>query len=228
MKLYFKQCQALPKEKSNQPTKQRKQREKDQQKKIYMCTKKNLFQHNLLTLLLLISGFFFTACGKVDLDLANLYSNNDFQKSRIVSSTKAIGNGIDVLHFVVQLASSDGTYKVGFQPTFTVTSGSSVTNLSCTKTDENGYSTCSLTSTSVGVKTVEISNVSEKVISGQVEFILASFSTTATLSASAIATGTGGYKIYHTLGDMPSQIKTTSSGYKVYSGVTGLIVSQLE
>jgi hypothetical protein len=174
--------------------------------------------------------FITSGCGVVSSFIKSGLSKSsiDFEKTEIISSGKAISDGISQLTIAVQLKNSDNSTVPNFKPSYEVVSGSEVVTNQCTTSLDNGMSYCLIQSSKPGYKRIRLTN-GKVGLQKEIEFIpkplLSGFSSLS--SGGAVQSKTAdGYSVSSVSGEATKDTKlTTSDGYNVFVGTHGLVVS---
>ena len=156
-------------------------------------------------------------------------SGPDFLKSKVLSSTTGIADGVSDLVVNVELRNSNDTLVVGHIPTIDLLSGNGITLLDCTASNDNGISTCRLRSTIPGIATISIENIPIE-LDHDVKFDPpARDGTFIQIVASAqnnqptTDAGNGSYSVTSQIGPAISGQFQEVDGYQIYINTTGAI-----
>jgi hypothetical protein len=82
----------------------------------------------------------------------------DFEHTQIETTGAAPADGESKLIVTVHLKNSDDSPVVGFRPSFSVSLGTGLNAATCSASTSSGDSTCSVTSSDPGVKTIQLTN----------------------------------------------------------------------
>jgi hypothetical protein len=173
-------------------------------------------------------GVFLTACS-MDTSVKDIstFGLNDFAKSEVIVSGNGTANGT-VMSYSIRLKNSNNKLVEGHVPTITKVSGSASLG-GCSRSDVNGLSFCTLSSTVIGTVRISVNNIK---INLQKDIIFAPVQGTGGQTISGAigqVTGGSGYKITSSVGAEFSQTRYESgSGYKVYSTIQGDIASRFD
>ncbi len=190
----------------------------------------NFIQNQATALVLFLAAFSLslTACGKISKELTgnlNSINNSDFQKSTIISYGPVIADGTSQMLVIIRLVNSDGSVVTPYQPTYSITPSTGVTTQDCTTSDINGVSTCILTSSQAGTKTLSLTNISAT-IQAQVTF---SSLTGAPIIGGAAANSTqtkSTFKMSAVIGGPQNPIVSKKGVFTLYGSVKGEEVSR--
>ena len=86
------------------------------------------------------------------------FAKLDFQKTEIIASGIIPADGVSPLVVVLHLKNSDNSLVPNYLPKYSVNSASGVLASSCTASDANGVSACTVKSTSPGIKSFQLTN----------------------------------------------------------------------
>ena len=153
----------------------------------------------------------------------------DFLKSKVLSETIGVADGITDLVITVELRNSDDTLVADHTPTMTIISGNGVSVFACTQSDASGISVCRLRSVIPGQVLVSIENIkielTEEVVfnpssrNGTFLQIVAS----AQNNQETTDAGNGKYSVTSHIGPSVSGLRQEVSGYEVFINTTGSI-----
>ncbi len=169
-----------------------------------------------------------TACGKISKELTgnlNSINNSDFQRTTIISYGPVKADGTSQMLVIIRLMNSDGSVVTPYQPTYSITPSTGVTTQDCTTSDSNGVSTCILTSSQAGTKTLSITNISAT-IQAQVTF---SSLTGPPIIGSAAANSTqtkSTFNLSAVIGGPQNPIVSKKGVFTLYGSVKGEEVSR--
>ena len=175
----------------------------------------------------LLAGLLLSGCS-MDTSIKDIstYGLNDFEKSEVIVSGMGRADGT-TLTYTIRLKNSNDSLVEGHVPTITKVSGTGSLG-SCSRSDVNGLSFCTISSTTVGTVRIGVTNV-KITLQRNIGFAPPEV-TVGQIISGAIGTVTvSGYKITSSMGAEFSNTRYESgSGYKVYSTVQGDIASRAE
>ena len=156
---------------------------------------------------------------------------DDFLKSTILATSRGVGDGQTSATVVILLKNSDDSVVTNYKPQFDfVDSGGSnvegngITYSDCVLTNDQGISTCTFRSITVGARRVYFNNVVIELI-GEVFFDPPSRNGTFTqiVSSGQMNQNAGGYEVTSHTGSAFGGLSQTASGYTVFTNTTGSI-----
>lgn len=158
-------------------------------------------------------------------------STIDFLSSSIRVLGQGVANGSSFLYIEVHAINSNGSPVTNFIPEISITSGTGVVVHNCNATNSEGVARCAITSTTPGVKTLNLDNSNSALITEDAMFILPVLSKTiiSNVPGSTIINTSGGYSISASLSNVKAPLKyVDGSGHIVYSTVQGIVLSEDE
>ena len=163
-------------------------------------------------------------------------STMDFAHSTILSTTRGVGDGTTSAVVVVLLKNSDDTAVVSHEPELKLVDSNNqsldftnegVTDIKCSKSDNDGISTCTIKSITVGSKRIGFFNIIIELF-GEVYFDPPERNGTfmQIVSSAQIKQDAEGYSVTSHTGTAFSGLRQVESGYTIYTSTTGSITPE--
>lgn len=155
------------------------------------------------------------------------YGLNDFERSEVLVSGRGTANGTP-MSYIIRLRNKDFSLVSDYMPTVVLKSGAATLG-SCTKSDPNGLSFCTISATVIGTKRIAVSNI-KITLEKDIDFDPSQASAGQLVSGAIGRRAAGsGYVINSSVGSEYSETRYESpSGYKVYTSVQGDMASRYE
>ncbi len=158
-----------------------------------------------------------------NINLNAVKAASDFGKSEIISSTGAPADGQSNAFVLLKIVNFDGSVVKNFTPKFNITPTFGMKSGSCTPTDINGFSTCSIQAVVPGVKNFFLTNA-RNILTTQFSFTIPSNTQNISANSGVIVNGStvDGYKVSMSLGSPVHGFNTiTRDGYHLHFFLKG-------
>lgn len=176
---------------------------------------------------ILLIALFLANCS-LDVSIEDI-TTDDFLKSTILATSRGVGDGQTSATVVILLKNSDESVVTSYKPQFDfVNNGGStiesngITFSDCSLTNNQGISTCSFKSISVGARRVMFNNIVIDLI-GEIFFDPPSRKGTflQVVSSAQIDEDAAGYSVTSHVGAPFAGLKQNVNGYTIFTNTTG-------
>ena len=181
---------------------------------------RNVLAHILL-------GLFLANCS-IDVSIEDI-TPNDFSLSSVLATSRGVGDGQTSATVVILLKNSGGSLVANHKPNFVfvdnngaTNQGAGITFSDCTTSNDQGISTCTIKSISIGPRRLAFNNIIIELF-GEVYFDPPDRNGTflQVVSSGQIDQNAGGYSVTSHTGSPFSGLKQESNGYTIFTNTTG-------
>lgn len=182
-----------------------------------------------ISVLLALSSLLFGLGCTLEVELVDISNpDNDFKLSSVLAETVGVADGITDLILTLELKNSNGSLVKFFTPQISLLSGSGVTSLGCSKSNELGISTCRFRSNTPTTALVSLENIlielTEEIV---FEAPRVSLSYVQVVSSALNRVDAGGYTVTSHIGVPVQGLRQEVDGYEIFLNTTdGITPSQ--